>query len=73
MQCPFYENERRDIYNELEALQCDEIDRALADTQKVCTLLLRRQPEYMTLENMFKLCTISGKYITKIYDSITVR
>ena len=73
MQCPVYENERSDMYSELEMLQCDEINRALTDTQNICTLLLGRQPEYMTLENMFKVCTISGKHITKIYDNITLR
>ena len=73
MQCPFYENDRLEMYNELEALQCDEINRGLSDTQNLAYMLLGRQPEYMSLENMFKLCTVSGKYISKIYDSITVR
>ena len=54
-QCPFYENDRRDMYNELEALHCDEINRGLSDTQNLVYMLLGRQPEYMTLENMFKL------------------
>ena len=61
------------MYNELEASHCDEINRGLSDTQNLVCMLLGRQPEYMSLENMFKLCTVSGKYISKIYDSITVR
>ena len=73
MQCPFYECDRRSMYNELEMLQCNEINRALADAPSICTLLLGKQPEYMSLENMFKVCTISGKYITKIYDNIIIR
>ena len=73
MQCPFYENVRYDMYKEFEQLQCKEIDDALLDTQNAFTLLLGKQPSNMSLENMFKLCFISGKYITRIYDSITLR
>ena len=73
MQCSHYEDVRYAMYQELQQLNCNEINDALSDAQNVFTLLLGRQPSQMSLENMFRLCFISGKYITKIYDNVIDR
>ena len=73
MQCPFYEDTRREMYSEIENLQCQQINEALSDPQNTFTLILGKQPESISIENMFSLCMITGKYITRIYDSIIMR
>ena len=73
MQCPFYENLRQDMYEEIELLNCESITTALRNAQDSLYFLLGKQPEGVSTENMINLCLISGNYITKIYDNVTVR
>ena len=72
MQCPFYENTRKEMYDEIKMLGCDTIDRSLNVAQNSFHMLLGKQPEDVQVEDMIELCLISGKYITKIYDSVTI-
>ena len=71
MQCPFYENIRKEMYDEIKMLGCDTIDRSLNVAQNSFHTLLGKQPADVQVEDMIELCLISGKYITKIYDSVT--
>ena len=73
MQCPFYEDMRSDMYNEIENLQCVEINDALSNNNDRLALILGKHPKEVSLENMFKLCCITGKHVTRIYNSITTR
>ena len=73
MQCPFYENLRQDMYEEIEQLNCESITNALRNAQDSLYFLLGKQPEGVSTENMINMCLISGQYITKIYDNVIVR
>ena len=55
MQCPFYEDVRIEMYNEIARLECDEINDALSEPQGVYAFVMGKQPEEMSLYNMFEL------------------
>ena len=73
MECPFYEDIRKEMYEEIRRLQCDSIDTALNNAPECFHILLGKQPDGVEMENMVDLCLISGKYISRIYDSVTDR
>ena len=73
MQCPQYEEVRAEMLDEISKLACLEIYEVLKNTQDIFPLLLGRQPESVSFENMIRLCFITGKYITKMYDNVIDR
>ena len=73
MQCPFFDENRREMYRELEDLQCEEITEALSNPQNTLSLVLGKQPENMSLANMLNLCMITGKHISRMYDTAIQR
>ena len=73
MQCPFYEDVRKEMYEEIKRLRCESIDNALNNAPDSFHLLLGKQPDGVEMDNMVDLCLISGKYISRIYDSVTNR
>ena len=73
LQCPFYEEHRGNMYREIAHLQCEEITDAMSNPQDTYSLLLGRQPDNMSVENMIRLCNITGKWITNIYESVIIR
>ena len=73
MQCPFYEEHRISMYREIAQLQCDEINVAMENPQDIYPLILGKQPDNVSIEDMLHLCTITGKWITSIYDSVIIR
>ena len=73
MQCPFYERKRREMYDEIAKLECEELNEAIAIPHNVFHLILGKQPENISLNNMLRLCSITGKHKVGIYDSVLVR
>ena len=73
MQCPFYEEHRKEMYQEIKDLECDEIDEALSNMTEVFPILLGKHPDNISIENMFRLCFVTGRHIVRIYDDITTR
>ena len=73
MQCPQYEGVRAEMLDEISKLACPEIDEEFKNTQDIFPLLLGRQPESVSFEDMIRLCFNSGKYITNMYDNVINR
>ena len=73
MQCPFYENTKQVMFNEIEQMQCEEVKPALMNAAEMLPILLGKQPENVSIENMISLCIITGMYITGIYDNVIIR
>ena len=73
LQCPHFENTRGEMFNEISHLNCDMINNALGNAQEILNFLLGKQPENVSTEQMMRLCLISGKYITRIYDEVITR
>ena len=61
------------MFNEIEQMQCEEVNPALMNAAEVLPRLLGKQPENVSIENMISLCIITGMYITGIYDSVIIR
>ena len=62
-----------DMYNEIAGMECDAINEVLAEPQEVYTFILGKQPESVPIDKMLEMCIITGRYITRIYDSVTTR
>ena len=73
MQCPFYENKRIEMYDEIAKMECEEINEAIAIPQNVFHMILGKQPDNVSTFNMLRLCSITGKHIAGIYDCVLVR
>ena len=73
MQCRFYEEDRREMYQEIAGLECEEINEALNEMTEVFPIIMGKQPENVSIENMFRLCFVTGRHIVRIYDSVTMR
>ena len=73
MQCPYYQNIRQEMLDEIEQLQCEGISDALRNAQDSFYILLAKQPANIAMENMIDLCLITRKHITRIYDNVIMR
>ena len=73
LQCLHFENIRREMFNEIDHLNCDMINNALGNAQENLYILLGKQPENVSTEQLMRLCLISGKYNTRIYDEVIIR
>ena len=73
MKCPFYENKRIEMYDEIAKMECEEINEAIAIPQNVFHMILGKQPDNVSMFNMLRLCSITGKHIAGIYDCVLVR
>ena len=73
MQCPYFESMKKAMYDEIEQMQCEEINNAMGNAAEVLPILLGKQPDNVSIENMLNLCVISGRYKTMMYDIIIKR
>ena len=73
MQCPYFDSKKKAMYDEIEQMQCEEVNTALGNAAEVLPILLGKQPDSVSIENMLNLCVISGRYISKMYDIIIKR
>ena len=58
---------------EIEQIECNELRVAMSVPGDIFHIILGRQPENVPIDSMIELCIISGKHISKIYDSVLVR
>ena len=73
MQCPFYENKIKEMYDEISKIECDEINEAFAFPQNMFHMILGKQPDNVSTFNMLRLCSITGKHIAGIYNCVLAR
>ena len=72
MQCPFYEESRRAMHADIGSLENEDIDNLMGEGD-VYNILMGKQPENISVETMIKMWIISGKHITRMYDSVIIR
>ena len=70
MQCPQNEEVRKEMFQEIKELGINAIDNTFENANDYFPVLLGKQPENVETEDMIKLCMITGKHITNIYDNI---
>ena len=73
MQCPLYEEVRKEMFLEIKELGCKEIDDTFENANELFPVLLGKQPDNLNIEDKVNLYMVTGKHITKIYDSVTKR
>ena len=69
MQCPFYEESIKTMYNELESRNVTEIDHLLMRNHEVFYYLMGKHPDDVSFEIMTVVWAISARHISKIYLS----
>ena len=67
MQCPFFEIDKRVMFNELEAVENAEIAELLRDHGNVFLYLMGKHPANVSFDTMYVLWSISAKHISTIY------
>ena len=72
MQCPFFEEDRRTLLNELSDLNCTEINCILSDTGTTFQHLMGKQPPDVEFEVMYNFWIIAANHISKMYTRATV-
>ena len=72
MQCPYYEENRKEMFHDIRTLGYDEIDGVMG-TGDVFSILMGKHPENVPMVIMVKVWIISGKHISKMYDSAIMR
>ena len=72
MQCPFYEKDRSDMYDEINQIDGEWVKEIVSQSQEVMYILLSKHPEEIVFSDMIRVWLISGKYISKIYRSVII-
>ena len=70
MQCPFYENERKTMYHEINLIEGDWREDIMANSQEMMYILLGKHPEGTSFSEMIQIRTISGKHISAMYKCV---
>ena len=70
MQCPYFTEERTDMFNEIEHVSNTWADKISNQGYDILHVLLGKQPLDTTFEEMIHVWLISGKYINDIYRSV---
>ena len=72
MQCPFYVDERVEMYRQLRTIDSETVRNVLNDPQNIFHTLMGRHPEQMSFESMTEIWLISGHIISQMYARATV-
>ena len=67
MQCPFFEEEKRAMLEELNELENAEITELLNEQGRTFLYLMGKHPENVSFEIMYKVWAISARHIAEIY------
>ena len=67
MQCPFFEEDRRIMLNELSDLRCAEVNNILSEAATVFPHLMGKQPQNVDFEVMYKFWIIAASHISNMY------
>ena len=68
MQCPYFSTKRADMFNELENLGPLWKDKLMGTGPEILYILLGRQPENVSFDEMLCVWQISGTHISKMYE-----
>ena len=71
LQCPFYEIERADMFNEIESVNNTWRDKISNQGYDILHVLLGMQPENTTFDEMLQIWLTAGGHISKMYQSAT--
>ena len=72
LQCPFYEVERANMFNEIETVNDTWRDKIRNQEYDVMHVLLGMQPENTTFDEMLHIWLTAGSRISKMYQSATI-
>ena len=67
MQCPFFEEDKKALLDELNDVKDTDITELLRDHSGIFLYLMGKQPEGVCFEAMYIFWTIAAKHITEIY------
>ena len=67
MQCPFFEEDRAVMLNELNDTDNGEIKNLLTRSGEIYLYLMGKQPEEYSFDDMYVFWTISARHITAMY------
>ena len=70
LQCPYYDQERTEMFNELEMMCEVWANRIVNQGHDLLHVLLGKQPDNFTFDEMLQVWLISGNHINKIYKSV---
>ena len=70
MQCPFLEPERRIMYDSLDQADSDVAKRVANDAQNYFNVIMGKQPEYATFQDMVEIWLNTGEQICNMYRRI---
>ena len=69
MQCPFFEEEKRVMFEEINDLENLEINEVLREQGKTFLYLMGKQPDNVSFETMYNMWAISAKHIANILQA----
>ena len=67
MQCPFYEDSRVAMYQEIDSLELVELETVLNNPRELYLTLMGKHPEDIPLEIMMQVWDISSRHISNMY------
>ena len=70
MQCPFFENDKQMMFNELGSIEDEEVITLLQDPAGIFLCLLGKHPINVSFEAMYKIWIISAKYTSSMYKRV---
>ena len=72
MQCPFFEEDRRKMFAEMNALLCREIDEILTDAANIFLYLMGKHPHNVDFEVIYKFWVLAASHISEMYRSVII-
>ena len=70
MQCPFFEEDRRKMFAEMEDLACREIDEILNDAANIFLHLMGKHPPNVSFDVMYEFWVLVASHISYMYRSV---
>ena len=67
MQCPFYTDERRELFYAIKRIHSEVANRVINDPLQYYNVIMGKHPEYASFEDMLVIWLISGTAISNIY------
>ena len=71
MQCPFFESDRKTMYDEMSELKCPEINGILNESGNIFLYLMGKHPPGIEFMTMYPFWTIAARHISRMYDKTT--
>ena len=68
MQCPYFETDRKTMYEEMSDLNCPEINGILNEPGYIFLYLMGKHPPGIEFKTMYPFWTIAARHISRMYD-----